>query len=624
MKTGSILRTPLTIRQRIYLGFLSICLILVLLAGVGLWGIWKIKAFSETFHQLNEQADLLIDIDRQTTAIQREAIRFMNEGRPSIGRKAIDGMSALRKELDQAVEKEGSDPDLEAILKRVRSHLVVYESTFEKAVQEKLLNDQLIRRELPSIAADLEARLTGLHGDFPDSCPLVPLLRARNYLYAYFTELDSRLAREAFSELDSLDAAILRLETGPPGQSLEEKRLARETLSFYRERASRAIQATRGYLYLINVVMSGEVSEIIYKTRHLRESGELRKTALESEMSAQIDRITLLILLISSLAVVGGTAYALVIARQITDPLTRITRTFLQLSEGKDVADIPGSHRGDEIGDLAQSANVFNRQNIRTRELLEQTNQLARELRDKSEALERSNSELEQFVYTVSHDLKSPIITSMGFITMIRDLAREGRTEEAFSKIDRLERANQRMGALVNDLLELSRVGRTEIETQRLDSGDLLHRLEDLMRPVLETGGFKLYLKGDFPDVEANESRFMEIFENLVSNALKYGAATDGQENRVEIDCQTFPGDGCHTFRVRDFGPGIPTEFQEKIFSLFARLDKAGEGTGIGLTITRKLARLYGGDVRAASPDGPGALFIVLFPIVQSEGQNGP
>lgn len=355
-----------SIRKRIYAGFLIICVLLVLLSLVSLWGIWRINTATTTFHLLNKQADLLIGIDQATTEIQREAVRFMNEGRVSVGLSAVAKMHDLDNRLMKARSLETIGEDLKSTLERARGHLEVYEETFENAMQEKLLNDSLILMELPRISGILEKRLAAIHDAFPEENYLVALFRARTHLFSYFAELDSTLARKAFEDLDSLDLALAVLVGDDAGTSEMTPFIAetRKLLAEYRERTARSVQATRAYLYLINVVMSGEVSEIIFKANQLRASGEVRKEELKARMRALIDRISLSIILISVLAVGGGFLYAVVIARQITLPLTRITATLLDLSRGRSVSAIPGSSNADEIGDLAKSANVFHEKNV--------------------------------------------------------------------------------------------------------------------------------------------------------------------------------------------------------------------------------------------------------------------
>ncbi len=237
--------------------------------------------------------------------------------------------------------------------------------------------------------------------------------------------------------------------------------------------------------------------------------------------------------------------------------------------------------------------------------------QIENELRLKKNELARSNEELEQFVYTVAHDLKAPLVTSMGFIRMIKDFAEKGDYKKAISKLDQVIQANMRMGQLINDLLELSRVGRVAEEKQRLDMNVILKDFQESIRNRLEKEGFRLMLESAFPTIYANESRVLQVFENLMSNAFKYGRSASG-ESWVKIGGRKDEDEWI--FYVTDNGRGIPKDYHEKIFGLFYRLDNDMNGTGVGLAVVRKVMQFHGGRVWVESEPGKGATFWLAFP----------
>ena len=253
--------------------------------------------------------------------------------------------------------------------------------------------------------------------------------------------------------------------------------------------------------------------------------------------------------------------------------------------------------------------------NARRYELLhneiEKRIQIENELRLKEHELARSNEELEQFVYTVAHDLKAPLVTSMGFIRMIKDFAEKGEYKKAISKLDQVIQANTRMGQLINDLLELSCVGRIAEEKQRLDMNVILKSFQESIRNRLEKEGFNLVLESAYPTIYANESRVLQAFENLMSNAFKYGRSTSG-ENVVKMGSREDKDE--FLFYVTDNGRGIPKEYHEKIFGLFYRLDNDMNGTGVGLSVVRKVMQFHGGRVWVESEPGKGATFWLAFP----------
>ncbi|XOF32514.1 MAG: ATP-binding protein [Candidatus Electrothrix sp. YB6] len=297
--------------------------------------------------------------------------------------------------------------------------------------------------------------------------------------------------------------------------------------------------------------------------------------------------------------------FSSLVSRSIAFPLNQLTGTFRVLAAGSSDASIPEYRLRDELGELTAAAESFKQRNIA--------------LEESRKELRRSNKELEQFVYTVSHDLKSPIVTSMGFISIIRKLAGRGKYEKAVARLDRVVSANERMSQLIKDLLELSRVGRMETGKQPLDLNELLSTFAENQSIQLENADFTFVTASNLPVVYANESRILQVFENILSNALKYACNENESENenggKLEITADEDE-DWLYIY-CRDNGPGIPPEYHEKIFGLFYRLHSGGDGTGIGMAVARKIMKFHDGDIRLEPQSGvagEGAIFRLMFP----------
>ncbi len=241
----------------------------------------------------------------------------------------------------------------------------------------------------------------------------------------------------------------------------------------------------------------------------------------------------------------------------------------------------------------------------------ENSRQLA-ELRAKTAELDRKNAELEQFVYTASHDLKSPLVTILGFSShMIEDVDRGCYTEVA-EDARRIQRAASKMRAEVDDLLELSRVGRIEARDDDID-------LAEVMREVIESCDMEVHedltteVSTDFevPVIRADRKRVGQILQNLLINALHHARAPERPLRIIIGSCQVVAGE-VRLF-VRDNGPGIQAEHQERIFGLFQRLNIGAEGTGMGLAIVRRIAESHGGRAWVESVPGEGSTFWVSF-----------
>ena len=226
--------------------------------------------------------------------------------------------------------------------------------------------------------------------------------------------------------------------------------------------------------------------------------------------------------------------------------------------------------------------------------------------------LEAKNQELEQFTYTVSHDLKAPIITIKGFLGFLEVDARAGDKKRIEVDIQRINEATDRMHELLTDLLELSRIGRKMNAPEMISSESLVNEVIEIMNGRLRERRVEVILKGDLPKVYGDRRRLLEVVQNLLDNAAKFMGDQShplieiGQDGRVE--------NGYATFFVRDNGTGIAPEFHERIFGLFNRLNPRIEGTGIGLALVKRIVEFHGGRVWIQSEAGSGATFYFTLP----------
>lgn len=229
-----------------------------------------------------------------------------------------------------------------------------------------------------------------------------------------------------------------------------------------------------------------------------------------------------------------------------------------------------------------------------------------------NEELRHKNAEMEQFAYTVSHDLKSPLVTIMGYIGYLKRDIEENRYERTDRFIESISKASEKMRSTIDDLLELSRVGRVAHDPAPYDLNELVAAVINDLKPQIHELGAKVTVASNLPPVHGDRVRIEQVLQNLVANALKYARQDD---KKLEIKLSAQPDDdGMVRIEVRDNGPGIPPDFAEKVFGLFERLKSGTEGTGIGLAIVRRIAELHGGHAWVESnPDG-GANFIVTFP----------
>ncbi|MEX1194153.1 MAG: ATP-binding protein [Dehalococcoidia bacterium] len=230
-------------------------------------------------------------------------------------------------------------------------------------------------------------------------------------------------------------------------------------------------------------------------------------------------------------------------------------------------------------------------------------------LAEKTLELERSNAELEDFTHVVSHDLKEPLRGIEAFSGFLSEDYADGLDQRGQGYLTVLQDSAVRMRDLIDDLLQLSRIGRVKPQYATVSAASLVSEVADAMQFSLKEKGVDLRILEHLPTLFCDPVRIRQVLENLISNAIKYN---DKPHPIVEIACSVEPD--AYTFSVRDNGPGIDSRYHEKIFRIFQRLvlRDEHEGTGVGLTICKKIVEGCGGKIWVES-DGPGHGSTFLF-----------
>jgi signal transduction histidine kinase len=225
--------------------------------------------------------------------------------------------------------------------------------------------------------------------------------------------------------------------------------------------------------------------------------------------------------------------------------------------------------------------------------------------------LEANNAELERFTYTVSHDLRSPLVTIKGFLGMLIKDLREGRQDKIEDDFQRIANAADKMHILLSDLLELSRIGRILNPPEEVDLAQVIREAIETLDAHLRSKKVVVNSPLDMPIVYGDRVRLREVFENLIDNAAKY--AGDQPNPMIEIGTKE-EGNELVIF-VRDNGIGIEPQYQNKVFGLFDKLNPNSEGTGIGLALIKRIIETHGGRIWVESEGlGKGSMFCFTIP----------
>ena len=235
---------------------------------------------------------------------------------------------------------------------------------------------------------------------------------------------------------------------------------------------------------------------------------------------------------------------------------------------------------------------------------------LERKVADRTRELEFANNELEAFSYSVSHDLRAPLRIVNGFAEILVNEYQGKLDEEGQRLLSKITAGTQRMGKLIDELINLARFGRKELVFQKTDFNKLVDSvLDDLS---IFNNKIILVTKPTLPIIECDTSLIRQVWTNLLSNAVKYTSKRTDSE--IIIGCREY--DNEFQFFVKDNGVGFDMEFKNKLFGVFQRLHKKNEfeGTGIGLAIVKRIISRHKGDVWADSQLNKGATFYFSLP----------
>lgn len=239
------------------------------------------------------------------------------------------------------------------------------------------------------------------------------------------------------------------------------------------------------------------------------------------------------------------------------------------------------------------------------------------ELEEKAKDLSSANEIKKRFLSSMSHEIRSPINSILALSDLLLDRVDGDLTEEQEKQVTFIRQSASELSGLVNDILDLAKIeaGKIEVNPGEITATDIFSSLRGMIRPLIKESNIELIFDdpGDLPVLYTDKGKLSQILRNLLSNAVK---CTEQGEVRVFAEAKAASEEV--VFYVKDTGPGISPEDQEKIFEEYSQLATSGkkgaEGTGLGLSISRRLAELLGGKVGVNSKPGEGSTFYVVIP----------
>lgn len=588
------------IRTTIHVALGTVLVLHVFTAVMGHVGLEKSQRDLSIYEGVNTDTIRVLAIDKEIAELQRNVSTYMLNGHSSAAERVRELLEQVHDEI-QAANEQTTQSNVREQLELMDIRIDSFEFNFEKVVVDREAQKHLVHDIMLPTKDQILEIISASSSMENESLYRVRdrIYMAENSVLRYFDSPGLSKIDDAMNHLTI--AEELLDELGSTGTDVYQ---IGELVTLYKQTFLKAVQSTQGYLHLVHVVLAGETAELLYQSAMIRDASLTRRDTIRESMEQGAKRFQAWSDWVAVLTVLAGMMTAMMLTRSVLGPILNLTGTFKRLSEGEGEAEIMYSHRGDEIGMMAKAAEVFRLKNVETEQLLENSQRMASDL-------ERRNNEMTQFVYTVSHDLKSPLVTIQCFASVVLDSMRSGDLSESEEMLLRIRNASKRMSQTVDELLELSRIGMVVHEPEKFNFGETTAEVLQDLSALVEESNAQVQIQGGEHSLFGDQIRIRQVLQNLIQNAIVYGHSADSV---AEIEVLLEQRDDQSIIGVLDCGPGIDSRFHEKVFGIFQRLSTDTEGTGVGLAVVRKVAVAHGGLAWVENRPNGGAAFYVSIP----------
>ncbi|KMT65381.1 ATP-binding protein [Catenovulum maritimum] len=569
--------------------------------------------------------DLVKDLQREVVDLQRNVLIYKDNGSESAQSRFKQIVESISTKLSQLanVESEYKLPQEHLdYVSSMQGHLKDYQENFEQVVSGREQRDTLFKvkilnqfnaliNELPTVTND--EKLTQIN------LIKLKLLSAENQVFHYVLEAD-------FAKVNEFNLSLNECLTLVNSAQLDNTDYVVSAIKNIKIDFNRLTQITRGYVFLINVVMTGSANEFLYLTNELNELVSQRQAEINQQIQTQISSIRNKNMLLSVLSIVITIFIVLILSLRLLIPINSISHVFRKLAKGETGLAIPSKERQDEIGELAQAASVFQQTNLQTKELLESAQhqnklhaKMNDDLADAKVKAEQATAAKSMFLANMSHEIRTPLNGVVGLIDLCLKSKLNEKQQEYLSKAFY---SSQILMNVINDILDFSKIeaGKLDIEAIEFDFNLMLESLisniqiranEKNNRLILEVSPHvPLKMTGD-------PTRISQVILNLANNAIKF---TDSGLVKIVINTSHENGEDFLVVKVIDTGIGMSPEQLSRIFESFTQADGSTSrkygGTGLGLSIVKQLVKLMGGHITAKSVENEGTEFCADFKLL--------
>ncbi len=567
------------------------------------------------------ELELIYKFERDVIDLQRHVLIYKNTETGASAdhfKKNITSINDKLERLRAFNDDNNETTNYIDIIERVSNHLNDYNSNFQSVIQGKKRRDSIFKQLIIDTLPENKIN---------------PVPQKKN---------DGSIIENINSLTKSAKISLLQYSISPHYEHIEsfnihisdalkltsKKPFLKETkkrIQDIKQEFNKFTQITRGYVFLINVVMTGSANEILYLTQKIgktieKKKIEIHKNTLKTAKKIQRQTNTMSLLSLSLILFCA----AILIYRTII-PIRKITAIFKKLSKDEPIDEIPGINRKDEIGNLAISANIFHKKNVQTSELLEKAQKMNTRLEKLTIEAQQASLAKGDFLASMSHEIRTPMNGVMGMLGL---LTRSSLTDKQQSYTHMAKSSAEALLTVINDILDFSKIEAGKLDLEILDF-DILNQLSEFMSInayVAQEKNIELILDATqitTSTVRGDPGRIRQILNNLVGNAVKF---TSEGEIIVKASLTDNINNHLLTVSVIDTGIGISNEKISSLFDSFTQADTSTTrqygGTGLGLAITKQLCELMNGSIAATSTFGKGSNFTFSITLEKSNSKQ--